>query len=139
MPKSQPISLRLDPSVLREVQALAKHLQRPASTLIQTLINEGIRQRKCPGVSFTEGPAGRRATVAGSGVDVWEVIRVFRTCGEDRAALARALPHLSRPQLDAALRYARCYPKEIAEWIARAEAAEAEVGDLSPLVRSYPA
>src|SRR3972149_5902831 len=48
-------------------------------------------------------PAGRRARAPGRGVDVWEVIGVFRTCGEARAALARALPPLSRPQLDAAL------------------------------------
>ena len=103
MRKSQPFSLRLPPEVLREIRSLARRLERPASYVVSTLIEESLRQRRCPGIIFTEGPTGRRATVAGSGIDVWEVIPVFKAHNEDVEALARAFPQLSRRQLDAAI------------------------------------
>ncbi len=137
MSKTLPFSLRLPPDVLREIQALARQSQRPSSYVVSTLIEEGLRQRRCPGIVFTDGPTGRRATIAGTGIDVWEVVRVYRACGEDPEALAQALPQVSRRQLDAALHYFRCYPKEIEERLAREETAEAELSGRFPLVKPY--
>lgn len=65
MRKTLPFSLRLSPDVLREIQALARQSERPSSYIASTLIEEGLRQRRCPGIVFTDGPTGRRATVAG--------------------------------------------------------------------------
>lgn len=138
MAKTSPFSLRLRPEVLREIRAVAKQLRRPSSQIASTLIEEGLRLRRCPGVVFTDGPTGRRATVAGSGIDVWEVIRVYRTCGQQTDELAQALPQLSRRQLEAALYYYRCYPQEIEERLAREEMVEAELAGRFPLVKSYP-
>lgn len=137
MGKALPFSLRLSPEVLREIRALAGHLERPVSYVVSTLIEEGLRQRRCPGIVFTDGPTGRRATVAGTGIDVWEVVRVYQACGEDLDALAQALPQLSRRQLEAALHYFRCYPGEIEERLAREQAAEAELPEHFPLVKPY--
>lgn len=137
MRKSLPFSLRLPPETLKEIRALARQLARPSSYIASTLIEEGLRLRRCPGIVFTDGPAGRRATVAGSGIDVWEVIRLYKACGEDVEGLARALPQLSRRQLDAALHYSRCYPQEIAERLAREEAAEEELRRRLPLVKPH--
>lgn len=137
MGKALPFSLRLSPEVLREIRALARQLQRPGTYVVSMLIEEGLRQRRCPGIVFTDGPSGRRATVAGTGIDVWEVIRVYKACGEDLDAVAQALPQLSRRQLDAALHYFRCYPGEIEERLTREQAAEEELPAHLPLVKPY--
>jgi uncharacterized protein (DUF433 family) len=115
MAKSLPLSLRLPTELLAEIRAEAKRTARPASQIIQATLEEGTRMRRCPGIIFTDGPVGRRATVAGTGIDVWEVIRVFRACREESSALQRALPQLSAIQLEAALYYYRCYAGEIDE------------------------
>lgn len=112
-------------------------MERPGSYVVSMLIDEGLRQRRCPGVVFTDGPTGRRATVAGTGIDVWEVVRVYKACGEDLEALAQALPQLSRRQLEAALHYLRCYPGEIEERLRREQVAEEELPEHFPLVKPY--
>lgn len=137
MGKTLPFSLRLSPDILKEIQALARQSRRPSSYIVSTLIQEGLRQRRCPGIVFTDGPTGRRATVAGTGIDVWEVIRVSKACGEDLEALGQALPHLSRRQLEAALHYSRCYSEEIEERLSREQTAEAELSGRFPLVKPY--
>lgn len=137
MRKTLPFSLRLPPEVLKGIRALARQSKRSSTYVASTLIEEGLRQRRCPGIVFTEGPTGRRATVAGTGIDVWEVIRIFKACGEDLEALARTLPHLSRRQLEAALHYYRCYSDEIEERLAQEQAAEAELPARFPLVKPY--
>lgn len=137
MPKTRPFSLRLPPDILREIRELARQSKRSSSFIVSTLIEEGLKQRRCPGIVFTDGPTGRRATVAGTGIDVWEVIRVSKSCGGDPNALAEALPHLSQRQLEVALYYYRCYPEEIEERLAREDSAEAELPGRSPLVKPY--
>ena len=112
MGKSHPVSVRLDKDTLEQVRELSQRTDRTVGQILSTLVNEGVRMRRCPGIVFADGPTGRRATVAGSGIDVWEVIRVLKTC-KDRRRLARALPQLSPRQLDAALAYYTCYPDEI--------------------------
>ena len=42
-----------------------------------------MRMRSAPGVLFADGPAGRRAVIAGTGLDVWEVIAAWRAADED--------------------------------------------------------
>jgi uncharacterized protein (DUF433 family) len=53
--------------------------------------------------------------VAGTGIDVWEIVRVYRSVDEDLDALAEGLPQVGRRRLEAALHYHRCYPREIEE------------------------
>ncbi len=134
MPKTSPLSLRLPPDLLNEIRREARRDDRPASQVIQRTLEEGIRMRRCPGIIFVDGPAGRRATIAGTGIDVWEVVRVLNACDGNLEALARALPHLSVPQLEGAVHYYRRYPREIED---RLELEEEASRDLlsHPLVR----
>ena len=60
-----------------------------------------------------DGPVGRRATIARTGLDVWEVIASFKSVGEDRGRLAASYEWLSDRQLSAALAYYGLYPDEI--------------------------
>ena len=66
-----------------------------------------------PGVVFADGPGGRRAVVAGTGLDVWEIIATWKTCGGDLGKLRKSYSWLSEPQLRAALAYYELYPEEI--------------------------
>ena len=83
------------------------------------------------GVVFRDGPAGRRAGLAG-GPDVWEVIWAIQSCGlaaDDAIASTAAASDLPLAAVRTALGYYAEYPDEIDERIARhlqeAEAAEA--------------
>lgn len=77
--------------------------------------------RRVPGIIFADGPVGRRARVAGTGLDVFEVINIYRSCGEDRAATAEALDSLTPEQLQAAFDYYAAFPKEIDKRLAEDE------------------
>jgi hypothetical protein len=73
-----------------------------------------------PSVRFVDGPAGRRATLVGTGLDVWEVIATVRDNDGDLMAAAR---YLQRPlgPIHAAVAYFGAYPDEIDGWISRNE------------------
>jgi uncharacterized protein (DUF433 family) len=79
-----------------------------------------------PLVRFVDGSAGRRARVAGTGVDVWEVIAAVRDNGGD---VGRAAEYLDLPLglIQGAVTYYGAHPDEIDEWIElnEQEAAEA--------------
>jgi hypothetical protein len=65
-------------------------------------------------ITFRDGPAGRRAGLVG-GPDVWEVVMwVEELAGEGNpvALLVDELT-LSRPHIEAALRYRAAYPDEV--------------------------
>lgn len=82
------------------------------------LLDEAVRMRRAPGIVFTDGPVGRRATVAGSGLDVWEIIRTWQQdVGQNYEELRTVYDWLPELQLRAALRYYELYPKEIDEWL----------------------
>lgn len=70
------------------------------------------------------GPAGRRAVLSGSGLDVWEVVETLRNSGNHvrRAARYHGIPEEA---VRAAVAYERAHPDEIAGRI-RAERALAE-------------
>ena len=70
--------------------------------------------RRVPGIHFVEGVGGtRRAAVAGTGLEVWEVVRTYKEVVEDYGELTKSYPWLSEPQLRAALSYYELYPDEI--------------------------
>lgn len=77
------------------------------------LLDEGVRMRRVPGIVFMDGPIGRRAAVAGTGLDVWEVIGTWLEVGRDEARLRDAYDWLGEAQLQAALQYYELYPAEI--------------------------
>jgi uncharacterized protein (DUF433 family) len=83
------------------------------SAITAELLAEGIRMRRAPGIFFVDGPTGRRAVVAGTGLDVWEVIATWKEGSEDHEVLRQNYPWLSEAQLRAALGYYEIYPAEI--------------------------
>ena len=130
-PSRGPTSLRLLPGTRQAVQALARQRRESMNAALQRLIEEGVRMARCPGIVFVDGVAGRRACIAGTAIDVWEVARTLQSCQGDEVAMRALYPQLSHAQVTVALRYARTYPSEIAERIALADAAEADEQDPS--------
>lgn len=103
------ISLDLDREITREAQTRGTSW----SAMSQTLLAEAIKMRRAPGVIFADGPAGRRAVVAGTGIDVWEVIATWQRCDGDYRALRQEYGWLTEPQLRATIGYYELYPDEI--------------------------
>lgn len=106
-------SLRIGEETAREIEQLGVQMGLDFSGTANQLLDEAIRMRRCPGIAFTGGPAGRRATVAGTGIDVWEIVASYKSVGADAARLQRAYDWLKEPQLRAALAYYALYQDEI--------------------------
>ena len=82
-------------------------------TLAGKALSEVEKMRRVPGVVFADGPVGRRPRIAGTGLDVFEIIKEYRICERDRGCLAEAFHWLTPDQLQAALSYYETFPEEI--------------------------
>ena len=122
---SRPVSIRLPDSTLRRLDVRADRVDMPPRTLAQRYIEEGLRMDEHPLVRFADGPAGRRARLAGTGGDVWEVIATVRDSDGD---VAEAAEYLDLPLglVQAAVTYYGAYKDEIDAWIERNERETAE-------------
>lgn len=96
------------------------------------LRSEAEKQRRMPGIVFANGPAGRRARIAGTGIEVFQIVKTYRAVGEDREKLAEVYHWLAREQLDAALAYAAAFPEEIDARLKQEQALENQYRDGSP-------
>ncbi len=110
---SAPVTTRLSSTLVKAVQAKATRSRRSRSEIIAELIRVGLEVLRYPGITFVDGPAGLRAHVAGSGLDVWEVVMVHRAHKEAEDATLKHLPHLSRRQLRTGLAYYQDHRREI--------------------------
>jgi uncharacterized protein (DUF433 family) len=111
------LSSQLDEEITHESRARGKSW----SAMTAELLEEAIRMRRAPGIFFVDGPTGRRAVVAGTGLDVWEVIATWKETGKSYEALRGSYPWLSEAQLRAALAYYEIYPVEIHARLEREE------------------
>jgi len=107
-------SLRLPESLREELdREFATRGIREWSTGVIDLLTEAIRMRRVPGIAFADSISGRRPVLAGTGIDVWEVIATWQAVGHDEAQLREAYNWLTPAQLRAALGYHQLYPDEI--------------------------
>ena len=110
-PTSRMIDLPQD--LEQEIAREAARRGQTWSSMTTDLLTEAVRMRRVPGVVFGDGPTGRRAVVAGSGIDVWEVVATWQERGLDFETLRRNYDWLTEAQLRSALRYYELYPEEI--------------------------
>jgi uncharacterized protein (DUF433 family) len=106
-------SLRLPAETTKEIEQMAKETGQDFSNVTKDLLQEALKMRRCPGILLAQGTSGRRARVAGTGIEVWEVIAAYKSVKEDFKRLKKAYHWLSEEQLKAALGYYAIYPKEI--------------------------
>jgi uncharacterized protein (DUF433 family) len=76
------------------------------------MLESMLRMQRFPGIVFVEGPAGRRAHLAGTGLDVWEIIGLLQEY-QTVAKLRESFPQLSPMAIQVARAYAEAYPDEI--------------------------
>lgn len=93
----------------------------PFSELATSLLREALRMRRVPGIVFVDGLDSRRAAVAGTGLEVWEIVATYKAVGESFEELKSSYPWLSEAQLRAALGYYELYPREIDARLEREE------------------
>jgi uncharacterized protein (DUF433 family) len=103
------ISDELDREITRESETRGKSW----SAITNELLDEAIRMRRVPGIGFMDGATGRRAALAGTGLDVWEIIATWQEGGQSFEELRENYPWLTEAQLRAALAYYELYPSEI--------------------------
>ena len=114
-------SLRLPAETMKEIEEMAKATGQDFSNVTKDLLQEAIKMRRCPGILFAEGTSGRRARVAGTGIEVWEVIATYKSVKKDLKKLQKAYHWLSRQQLKAAIGYYMAYSQEIDQLIEQNE------------------
>ena len=109
------VSVRLDEGLAERLRLRARAAGESLSDRLRRYAEEGARRDEHPLITFRDGPTGRRAGLVG-GPDVWEVAMwLDDLAGEADAAAALAEDGIvTRPQIDAALRYRAAYPDEIA-------------------------
>jgi hypothetical protein len=99
----------------------ARRSQLPERTLAQRYLEEGLRHDAHPLIEYLDGPSGRRASLIGCGLDVWEVIATVRDNDGSAWEAARYL-RISPGLVEAAVSYYGDHRAEIDEEIALNEA-----------------
>jgi hypothetical protein len=129
---ARPTSFRLSSDLLARLEEEASGTGMTVSALVTELLEEGLRVRSFPGVTFRDGPAGRRAGLVG-GPDVWEVVRDVRAAsGRGQAKIRRvaAAAGLSESQVRLAVDYYAAFPDEIDARLAAEDRAAARLREL---------
>jgi uncharacterized protein (DUF433 family) len=114
-------SLRLPEETVKEIDRISRESGEDFSATAKDLLEQAIKMRRCPGIIFAPGISGRRARVAGTGIEVWEIIAQYQSSDRDPKELQESFHWLSVGQIKAALGYYALYPEEIDEIIARNE------------------
>jgi hypothetical protein len=123
---STPLSIRFEAALLARLRRRATAIPGAStSALAQRLIDEGLRMADHPGITFKDGPSGRRAALA-FGPDIWEVVKFLGEVDERGPAALDAAAEvfaLDTSQIAAAVSYYGDYRAEIDAEIAAADEA----------------
>ncbi len=107
--------------MLASLQERARDRDESANALAERYLDEGLRRDEHPLIGFREGPAGRRAALVGTRLDVSQVIETLR---ESDNSVGAAAEYLGIPEqhVRAAVRYYADFRDEIDEWRERLRA-----------------
>lgn len=111
----KPFSIRMSEDTMARLDAGARRRGEAKARTAERLIVEGLRIEEHPGIAFRDGPAGRRAALAG-GPDVWEVIDTLKGTGLSGEAAIKAAAEwgsLTSAQVRIAVRYYGDFREEI--------------------------
>src|SRR5215831_8389078 len=105
-------TLRLAPGVRQRLSEWARRAGLQERSLAQRYVEEGLRHDAHPLIQFLDGPSGRRASLLGRGLDIWEVIATIR---DNNGSMAEAAEYLQIPAglIEAAVAYYGEYRDEI--------------------------
>ena len=108
------VSVRLEEGLAERLRVRARAAGETLSDRLRRYAEEGARRDEHPLITFRDGPTGRRAGLIG-GSDVWEVVMGVEDLADEPDPVVALVEEsgLTRPQVDAALRYRSAYPDEI--------------------------
>ncbi|MBI2865509.1 MAG: DUF433 domain-containing protein [Chloroflexi bacterium] len=133
-----PKTIRMPDEVRLPLEEEAQLSRRDFSSVVNEMLQEAIKMRRIPGIVFANSPSGGRvARIAGTGIEVFEVVQAYRSVDDSWSRLREAFHWLTDVQLRAALAYAEAYPNEIEACTRRderwtAEAVEKRYPFMSP-------
>jgi uncharacterized protein (DUF433 family) len=129
-------SLRPSEDVVREIDDIAKTIKKDFTAVTNELLVEAIKTHRCPGIVFSEGVSGRRARIAGTGIEVWELISTYKGANKNIKKLRRSYHWLTEQQIKTAIGYT-LYPDEIDMLIAENERWTSEsIGKKYPFLKA---
>lgn len=105
-------TMRAGKRTLRALEEEARRYRLPPRTLAETILEEGVRMRRHPGITFVDRAGGRAAVLAGRPrLSVWQIVLTARAS----RSLASAARYLSVdvPSIQRALAYATEHSDEI--------------------------
>jgi uncharacterized protein (DUF433 family) len=108
-------SFRLPDDLLASLQDRSEERGESANALAERYLEEGLRRDTHPLIVFREGAAGRRAALAGTRLDVAQVIDTLQAEENSIEATAEYFD-VSEQHVRAALRYYADYREEIDKW-----------------------
>jgi hypothetical protein len=115
----KPFSIRMSQQTLARLDLGARRRGEAKARTAERLIDEGLRMEDHPGITFRDGPSGRRAALAG-GPDVWEVLETLKgtELADEQAISATAeWGALTHAQVRTAVRYYADFRDEVDERI----------------------
>jgi uncharacterized protein (DUF433 family) len=109
--KSAPFSMRLSKRMEALVDQEAKRTGRSKGAIVEALAEEALRMRLFPGIGFMGRDWDRRAWVMGTGLDVWQVVDIYK----DVDSVERMIENwsINERQIQLALDYYKMFPEEI--------------------------
>lgn len=127
MARSTARGIRVPEDLQREIEReMEDRGVREWSTMVVRLLEEAVRSRRAPGIVFVDGATGRRPVVAGSGLEVWEIVSTWHEVARNYDRLRAAYDWLTEPQIRAALSYYELYPEEVDRRLEREEELSAD-------------
>jgi len=118
---TRPRSFRFSSSVLAALEERARERGESTTAVAERYLEEGLRRETHPLIVFRDGVAGRRPALAGTRLDVGQVIETLRHSGN---AVVETAEHLNIPEayVRAAVRYYADYRDEVDAWQERMHA-----------------
>lgn len=116
---ARPTSFRLPDDLLERLEEEATSSGTSVTALVTSLLDEGIKTHRFPGIVYRDGPTGRRAALVG-GPDVWEIVRAVSEAkgrGETRLRAVANAHDLSLARTRLAVEFYAAFPNEINERI----------------------
>jgi uncharacterized protein (DUF433 family) len=132
--KTQPFSIRLGAQADMLVAEEMRRSGHSRSVVVEELAEEAAKTRLHPGIAFRGRP--RRAWVIGSGLDVWEILEMLRSYGNQEQRLLANHPLLASRHLRAARTYAERFPDEIETLLQENRRPLSELRELYPFLQS---
>jgi uncharacterized protein (DUF433 family) len=121
----------LSPQARAWVAEQAQATGRPVAAVLETLAEEGYRAWRFPGISFKGDARSRRAWVTGTGLDVWEMIMLYRDFEGDIDAMVADYTFYE-VHVRLALDYYAEYPEEIDQALAENRRAFEDIRERYP-------